>query len=322
MINFSLKQLWILGWCLWILAACQPSSTSQSIATAEASFPTQTVDTPSSKVVDFPTLTPTATPDVIMTSISTSTPTPAPTTTSTPSPLPPLSAAEALATVTMLYETNRECMLPCWWGFTPGQTDWIIAKEFLTPFADAIYEGIDPPTPLWNVEIYLPNTFYTDLDAGRSIIHNYSINEEKINAFEVRISEPSSLFTPMSILNTYGKPAEVYLRTWQGGTGYLLTFFYPQFGFRITYQVDGGTNENGIISACFQEGLPWLTIWTPDRELTFSETYELFHREDSGQYQLPLNIATGMDVPTFYETFSDSDVSICLETPTNLWPGF
>jgi hypothetical protein len=117
-------------------------------------------------------------------------------------------------------------------------------------------------------------------------------------------------------------PEEIYLRTWQGGTGYLMTFFYPQFGFRIGYSVEGGTNENGVISACFQAGFVQLTIWSPERKLSFIETYALFRYEDAGDYQLPVDIAAGMDVPTFYEAFRNPDVPICLETPTDIWPGY
>lgn len=321
--DLQIKLFWIVGWCLWFLVACQPTNISQSNnATAESITPTQIVVFPTATAVETPTLTQTVTPEVIITSTSTPVPsqTLVPTATDTPSPLPPLSPDEALATVTMLYETNRDCLLPCWWGFTPGQTDWIAVKNFLSPFADAIFEPSEPPeNPAWNVvEIHLPNTFYTT----RVVIHNYLIDEGVMQAFEVMVSEPSSLFTPVSILNTYGIPEEIYLRSGQEETYYLLTFFYPQYNFWIRYYVDGGTNENGVISACFQEGFPRLTIWSPDRELSFTETYALFRREDNGEYQLPLDIATGMDVPTFYAMFSDPDVPICLETPTDIWPGY
>ena len=248
------------------------------------------------------------------------TPTPAPSVTVTPSPLPTLLPDEALATVFMLFETNRGCLLPCWWGFTPGQTDWLTAKQFLSPIAKVIYE---PPesrrTLLWSVEVHLPNTDYTNVP----IIHNYLIEEDIIQAFEVWMQEPTSFFTPISVLNTYGIPEEIYLRSGQGDTGYLMTFFYPKFGFRIGYAIEEGTNENGNISACFQgDEFTGLTMWSPERELSFIETYTLFRREDAGDYQIPLDIATSMDVPTFYEMFRDPDVPICLETPTDIWPGY
>lgn len=187
------------------------------------------------------------------------------------------------------------------------------------PMANAIYEPPEPPETFpWNVEIHLPNTFYKT----RDMIHNYLVEGNIIQAFEVMVSEPSPLFDPATILNTYGVPEEIYLRSGQGETYYLLTFFYPQFGFWITYYVDGGINENGFINACFQEGFPQLTIWSPERELSYTESYALFRREGNGEYQLPLEVATGMDVSTFYKTFSNPEIPICLETPTDIWPGY
>jgi hypothetical protein len=170
--------------------------------------------------------------------------------------------------------------------------------------------------------VKLPNTYYSGLDAGRSVGHSYRVKSGIIQAIDVFVSEPTSLFTPVSILNTYGMPEEIYLRTWQGGTGYWMTFFYPQSGFRILYIVPGGTNENGVISACSQEEFPYLTIWSPERELSFIETYALFGDEADSEYQIPLKAAAGMDVPTFYEMFRNPDVPICLETPTDIWPGY
>jgi hypothetical protein len=255
---------------------------------------------------------PTFSPEVVAT--NTSTPIP------TQTPLPPLSPEEALATVTMLYETNRDCDLPCWWGFRPGQTDWLTAKEFLTPFVAMIYEGLEPPKkPRWTVEVHVPNSN----GMGVPMIHHYLVEEGVIQAFEIIMLEPTSLFAPVSILDKYGMPEEIYLKSGQFDTGYLMTFYYPDYSFRIGYTVREGTNENGLISACFKEGdYMGITAWPIYDKLSFIETFTLFGREDSGEYQLPLDIATGMDISTFYETFSDPDVPICLETPTDIWPGW
>lgn len=75
-------------------------------------------------------------------------------------------------------------------GFTPGQTDWMSAKEFLSPISDAIYEGIDSDK-LVGVEIHLPNTYYTGLDAGRSVIHNYRIRANLLS--QLRYDDKISL---------------------------------------------------------------------------------------------------------------------------------
>jgi hypothetical protein len=161
--EYRVKQLWIISWCLWVLFACQPTNISKSTLIAEPITPTQIIISPTSKIVEMSTPMPTFSPEVVAT--NTSTPIP------TQTPLPPLSPEEALATVTTLYETNRDCLLPCWWGFTPGQTNWITAREFLSPIADAIFEPSEPAeNPTWNVvEIHLPNTFYNTSSSTNTV---------------------------------------------------------------------------------------------------------------------------------------------------------
>lgn len=88
-------------------------------------------------------------------------PTPSVTTTTlavvTPTTLSTLSYDEALVTVQTLYETNNGCLLPCWWGITPGKTTWEQTKDLLSPFVSQILEPLVPPsTSLWGVEVYIP----------------------------------------------------------------------------------------------------------------------------------------------------------------------
>src|SRR5262245_28586986 len=77
----------------------------------------------------LPTSTPTFT--------STPTPTQTPLPTWTPRPTLPPAQAEALALDLLTH--NADCRLPCWWGFTPGQTSWQVARSFLATFASNIY---------------------------------------------------------------------------------------------------------------------------------------------------------------------------------------
>jgi hypothetical protein len=56
-------------------------------------------------------------------------------------PLPTLSPVEAKAFVLELTQNNGGCELPCFWGFTPGQTKWQTAEPLLTSFAYQIDYG-------------------------------------------------------------------------------------------------------------------------------------------------------------------------------------
>jgi hypothetical protein len=120
--------------------------------------------------------------------------------TATSSPSPTLSPDEALATVTTLYETNNDCLLPCWWGFTPGISVWTDVKAALLPLANEIHEREDDSAALvTHGVVELPNTYYSGLDAGRSVGHAYLVKSGIIQAINVFVSEPTSLFTPVSI---------------------------------------------------------------------------------------------------------------------------
>jgi len=98
-----------------------------------------------------PSLTPTLTP----TPTSTSTPTPTATPTLTPLPTLPLQDAKNL--VQELFETNRGCLLPCWWGITPGQTTWGEARQFLEQFADVDpYGTVNQNKPDFYIGVLVP----------------------------------------------------------------------------------------------------------------------------------------------------------------------
>lgn len=311
----------LVGFCILLSVACQPTATTITLFTAT---PTQNTPIPISatpKVALAPTPTMVSFPTVYFppTPTNTFTLTPGPTRTLTP--LPTLSPNEALAKVQWLYETNNGCLLPCWWGITPGITYWSDAKHFLAPIS-SFQISDNPSQNPDSAEVYLPNTYYTGLDAGRPVDHQYMVENGVVQAIDVWVSEPSSFFAPASIVNDYGIPEEIYMNTWQGGTGYSLTFFYPHKGFLIRYNILGGNNDNKIIRACLPTTYPpSLKLWFPEKILSYIEA-DAITSPYRVEYDLPLVTATGIDVATFSETLKNSAGPICLETPTNLWPGY
>jgi len=48
----------------------------------------------------------------------------------TPTSVPTLADSEEQELVLNLLQDNGGCQLPCWWGFTPGETTWHTAQEF------------------------------------------------------------------------------------------------------------------------------------------------------------------------------------------------
>ena len=311
--------LFLIGFCILVCVACQPTSSTITLFTLTPSQNAPVTTMPTPKVVI--SLTPTPTMALLPTIQFIPTEPTAPLTplpTNTLPPLPTLSPEEAMAEVQRLYETNNDCLLPCWWGIVPGQTDWITAKRFFESFSQ-ITEPFAPPTePLWGVYIYLPTK---EISAP----HHYRIYGDIIIEMEGYI-QMTPLFDPTTILATYGPPSEVRVA---GGDN--LFFFYPEQGFLLQYELtdaNGVTNENrevinGVLHSCFVKPTTYLVVWSPADTFTFSERLEQtthfnYYEDVPG---LPLEEATGMTIDTFYQTFQNAEPPLCLDTPESLWPG-
>ena len=107
---------------------------------------------------------------------------------------PTLPPEEAKAFVLALTESNGGCLLPCFWGFVPGETAWQIAEPQLTTFAYQIYYGT-PDGTFSKASIYLR---FTPLSS--SILRS-NINVPTVlyacKATDSAISEFISKFIPL-----------------------------------------------------------------------------------------------------------------------------
>ncbi|MCL4265814.1 MAG: hypothetical protein KJ069_21550 [Anaerolineae bacterium] len=275
------------------------------------------------------------TPIPAVTSTLTSTPTATPMPIDQPAPIePPITIpappdGELTQQVLWLFETNNGCQLPCWWGITPGQTEWSVAEEFFHRFDKDLYEASSTPGLVsYGISIPLPtDIFVTDYTYPSVLVQNGIV--ERIQA-DILVGDtyPDSLnhyMLPM-LLTTYGEPAEVGLSTFSSdpggeGPGWLVPFavvlFYPDQGIAALYG-DIGEISGDMVRGCPQaRPVSTLKLWSPDKDFTFEELIKsssAFNKE-----YLSLQEATGMDVATFYETFKNPDNTTCLETPANLW---
>jgi cytoskeletal protein RodZ len=117
----------------------------------ESTLPARTpTHSPTITSVPLPIQTSALTPTSSNTATSTFTPDP----TQTMTPLPTLSSDAAIEMVNELFVTNRGCLLPCWWGFIPGQTSWGETKQFLEQFAE--FNGlVDQTKPSFYIRAFL-----------------------------------------------------------------------------------------------------------------------------------------------------------------------
>lgn len=238
-----------------------------------------------------------------------------------PSLQPPLTLAEKMSITSELYNTNANCELPCWWEIIPGKAEWGTTQLFLETFASEMYylarESESDLDFIVEVDVPVPE----DLSEINFLRHTFFVQ----NGIIVRI-EPEGPWGTMKVdtlaelLDTYGRPTEVWLDTvgYTFGNSYYpfsIALFYPEKGILARY-FDEADLTNEYLIGCPQGASATLVLWAPKRNLSFEETLS---RQQGVQYYKPLTEVTGMDVETFYQTYLDPNTETCIETPAELW---
>jgi hypothetical protein len=314
-----------------VLTGCTTTSpafmpTSEPVASVNAivvttAQPTQTpfpaTEPPSATL----SLTPTPTP----TNTLTPTPTIHPTATETPFAIPTPPGTNTHEQVLWLFETNNGCQLPCWWGITPGETEWQTAQEMLNIFDSNIYEASTPSgLKYYGVRIPLPPEVFSADHMELGILVDDGIAERIFTDASFGNTPPGYLtsYTLSTFLTAYGQPSEVKLFTYsspfeEGDLPFAVALFYAEQGIVALFS-DNGERQGDWVQGCPQEDpVSFLGLWAPDLGLTFEQVTKgtsALERE-----YLPLEEVTEMSVATFYEIFKNPDNTTCLETPASLW---
>lgn len=271
-----------------------------------------------------------------------------------PTPMPTLTQGGKDALVLDLLMTNGGCQLPCWWGFTPGETEWAQAEPFLETFADSINTAGSPTSQ--SIDIYISISADEESNLLR---HFYTVENGVIELMDVKIPENIPDYQLSNVLNNYGKPSLIFLRSgnqvWFDSLPFSVKLFYPQLNLLISYSGGDATVENDTVHICLKDTSIGLAVWSPEKDLSYTGTgedtlpldplqYDLppvetteitvtslqkLHymraaaatlRMRPSQYELPLDEATEMTITSFYETFRNPENEACLETPAELWP--
>lgn len=235
-----------------------------------------------------------------------------------------LTSEETKSLVNELFQTNRDCLLPCWWGIVPGITTWQEANSFLAQFAH-ITGGISHQDKTLQVQfVQIPGS--EDRSTG-VLTHIYIVKNSVIESIEVSLGNRSS-YSLSTFLKTYGQPDEVWINTYSteypvGVLPFLAALFYPQRGILAIYGPLKAEFNGTIVSACQWDNQPFmLGLWSPTQKITFMETARRFRMnpDEPGFLLLPIEDATEMSVQTFYEIFKTPGIKECLETPREKWP--
>ena len=238
-----------------------------------------------------------------------------------------------------LLENNAGCELPCWWGFTPGETSSDSIYNYFSPLGIAIGSnvGVLGTNVLWvNVHVWQNNfhmgaSFFLDKDVVKVIITGAHISEGDYLIFNnPTYNRYMGRYILPRILSTLGQPAEVLVTAALGSTGgtvpdYEIVLFYPENGIMVSYK--GLREENtDFYRLCPNETLIDLWLWSPHEKMEIADIYlygvsEVRLDEQKGYFEsfLPLKQATGMDIGSFYSLFLSNTEKRCLDTPAHLW---
>lgn len=307
------------------LVSCSISSTAIPSPTHTLTFSTPTV---SPTVTSSPTSSserPTSTPTLNPTPTSTPSPVPTPT-----APVPTLTASEEQRLVLDLLESNGGCQLPCWWGFTPGETSWEVAERFFVSLAKEIWEHESPQGMSRTIFFDIPqhmsslnqHYFSRDSTIDRILVDAIPpIRDEQYAYGDDQFTSDLAPYLISQILVTYGEPAQIYLGvdpgTW---VPFDLLLFYPEKGILARYSGPSEWDGGATVRVCPYQSEISLLLWSPedDRMVDFLPYIGSYTANEMSEYA-SLEDVTEMSIEQFYQAFTQADRTICLETPIDIW---
>lgn len=326
------QLIFVFGGLLFVSFGCQSKPDGLSTVVAQGEIvSTVTAVLPPQPVPE--TVMPTATLTPMPTATSTLPPTltPSPTKTASPTPWPTLPPDEATEKVLALLMDNQnpDCLLPCWWGATPGQTKW----EDIAPFLNAL-AGVDISSSgtFFGATVTLPlpesvigtdsgdsYVFYGWDESG--VIHGIDVDPINISGYDAK-----------TMVTLYGVPDEVWLKTIsmirEGVLPFHLIIVYQEKGISFHYYLNATIVEE-TITACFEPGFvemnrpdlfpasPRIYVWESGHFKSIEEI-SLIPME----VYFPLETKTDLTPELLFERFTNPNEQPCIETPADLWKGF
>ena len=268
--------------------------------------------------------------------------TPTMTATQEPTLHPTLSGESAKELALQLLKDNSNCRLPCWWGITPGVTTLQDTSSILNPFSSlASTNSID--NNHGSMRLRIPNgegllylvVEYDGINAkvNKLIVTISQLVKNKNGDYEQTFVEPAfaqatQSFQLTEILKLYGQPKQIMISTYSSQPlGWPVFFdiqlFYPDHGFLIAYESLMVSSTNGYVKGCPSKSNINMGLWEPGKYSSINEIPEDIRNNISAfplSSYLQIDEATKMSIQDFYETFKNDDGTLCLETPSNLWP--
>lgn len=251
--------------------------------------------------------------------------TPTPTRLPSLTPLPTYPPEQWDEIILDLMNTNGECKLPCWWGFTPGAVTY---DELQQNFAQFIYSfSLEKPDYIF--EAYGGAGFtYPDGDYVGTI---YLVPEDEV-IIGMRLEGYHAItrnYAIQDLLRNYGVPNEVFIYTWQWPMGegvlqFMIVLDYSSDGFLAYYFSEKGESipATDLNQLCYTRDSipPKLLLWNPGASNPFLQK-KLDYVYDVWDQMKPVEEATGMSKEEFVSWFVNGTEfqEYCIKTPASIW---
>lgn len=255
--------------------------------------------------------------------IPASTPPTLPTLTPTLTPLPTISAQQRGQIYADLLSSNRNCELPCWWGFELGDTTLDEIQQFYGTFDVSFSEWAE------NDENIIFTVLFEDsqIENGTQVRHIFRVQNGIVLEAEIEIVFDQN-YQIQSLLPRLGQPSEVWMWTvsesYEGILPVRFRAFFPQSGVFIVFST-GAVKIDETIRVCFdkREGaiiLLWRpTIWDPNGSKGIMDRASESINAAFALEGFPIQEVSNWDTAQFYTILTDTTHSECLETPSTLW---
>lgn len=240
-------------------------------------------------------------------------------------PLPTIPNENLSARIEELLQTNGGCMLPCWWGITPGQTSWDEASQFLTSLS-AMTIQLDGNV----VEVYLDKPDGYPSIEDPYLEYRYNIIDGVVGGMYTYNDDFAEWYNLPNILLDYGAPTYIAISTYRNDFNNSrptrLILIYAEHGFMLEIvRFTRISNNDEYVEICPGEGgAHFLYTWTPNRVLSFHEIVDPHVDQITGWDPPPILLedATGMNIEKFMDMFVNPAPTDCISTPIELWPEY
>ena len=275
----------------------------------------------------------TASPAPSRTPLPSLTPTVAPSSTPAATPFPTLLPNELNERVLTLLQTNAGCQLPCWWGVSPGKTNWAETRQILGSlgltaerYSDRNVTNYSTRLRLAGSDIEILEVYYVEEHGTVWLIWvaSVTVRDRGRAYYEPAFVDAWRAYSPSSLVANLGEPTEVLVdivqNTSHGGMmPFQVLLFYADQGVLVRYY--GPAEPAGDrLRVCLVGAHTELWLWSIDNPLTLSELAK------AGP-ALPADFLGGF-VPfeqIMDQSFGDFAVQTrssgaCFESPADLWP--